>query len=514
MKLLFFYLIFSFMFLLGCNKKSPTKSEPDPETFLTPQQVIGNIMRGINIGNTLEPPDEGGWNNGPLQEYYFDDYESAGFTCIRIPVKWGTHTSESSPFNIDPSWIDRVEQVVDWGLERDLYIIINGHHEDWLKNDYSPANQARYDSIWSQISVRFKDKSPRLMFEMINEPYGMTLDQINDLNFRILSIIRKTNPRRIVIYSGHGWSALDDMLAAAIPDDDYLMAYWHAYNPWSFAGEGNGIWGSEADRNAIHSMFQQAANWSNAHNIPVIISEFGAIHDCDYNSRMIHYYTYVEAAVENNIAFQAWDDGGWFRIYERDSRTWPEVKDILINTFPEGPDLLQTIVAGDSAVVLTWQNRSTGNTGMVVERGAGNTDFTKVAELEAGIARYIDSGIVDNGVYYYRIISVFSDHPDMYSYPVRVSISGNQGTRSPYHGTPFQIPATIQAEDYDIGGEGLTYHDTGALNIPGDYRPNEGVDIEERNDGGFHIGYIESGEWVEYTINVPNTAEYNITVFT
>ena len=197
MKLLFFYLIFSFMFLLGCNKKSPTKSEPDPETFLTPQQVIGNIMRGINIGNTLEPPDEGGWNNGPLQEYYFDDYESAGFTCIRIPVKWGTHTSESSPFNIDPSWIDRVEQVVDWGLERDLYIIINGHHEDWLKNDYSPANQARYDSIWSQISGRFKDKSPRLMFEMINEPYGLTLEQINDLNFRILSIIRKTNPETI-----------------------------------------------------------------------------------------------------------------------------------------------------------------------------------------------------------------------------------------------------------------------------------------------------------------------------
>ena len=50
---------------------------------LTPAEAIEMIPRGINMGNTLEPEYEGGWNNGPAQEYYFDDYVAAGFQCVR-----------------------------------------------------------------------------------------------------------------------------------------------------------------------------------------------------------------------------------------------------------------------------------------------------------------------------------------------------------------------------------------------------------------------------------------------
>jgi len=414
-------LIISLMVVSGCGEKSPTKSEPDPESFLTPQQVLPNIMRGINIGNTLEPPDEAGWNAGPLQEYYFDDYKEAGFTCIRIPVRWGPHTAESSPFEVGSAWMARIEQVVDWGLERGLYLIINGHHEEWLKNDFSQENQTRYDSIWSQIAVRFKDKSPRLMFEMINEPQGLTIEQVDALNSRLLSIIRKSNPRRIVILSGNGWSALEDMMNAAIPDDDYLMAYWHAYNPWSFAGEGNGTWGNENDRHAIYEMFALAAAWSQSHNIPVMISEFGAIHACDYNSRMIHYYTYVEAAIDNNVAFMAWDDDGGFKIYEREDRLWPEVKDILIHGYPDGPDKLM-VQQNFTDAVLHWQNRTSQNNGIVIERGNDNFRFSEVAQLSADIVQYTDTTTVSDSTYYYRVISKMDDGTDKYSYPVRISL--------------------------------------------------------------------------------------------
>ena len=150
---------------------------------LTPKEAVSQMGRGINIGNTLEPPTEGAWNNGPLQEYYFDDYRDGGFSTVRIPVRWDQHTSTAAPFGISDSWMKRVEQVVDWGLERDLFVIINGHHEDWLKQDYGNPNlRARYDSIWVQIADRFKDKSDKLLFEIINEPYGMTDEEVDDLN--------------------------------------------------------------------------------------------------------------------------------------------------------------------------------------------------------------------------------------------------------------------------------------------------------------------------------------------
>ena len=96
---------------------------------LTPQQAVAEMGRGINLGNTLEPPREGEWNNGPAQESFFDAYVEAGFSNIRIPVRWDLHTGNSAPYVINSTWMNRVEQVLDWGLERGFYITLNGHHE-------------------------------------------------------------------------------------------------------------------------------------------------------------------------------------------------------------------------------------------------------------------------------------------------------------------------------------------------------------------------------------------------
>ncbi len=85
--------------------------------------------------------------------------------------------------------------------------------------------------------------------------------------------------------------------------------------------------------------------------------------------------------------------------------------------------------------------------------------------------------------------------------------------QSPYLGIPIQLPATLQAEDYDLGGEGVAYHDTTAGNVFGAYRPTEDVDvgaIPSGSGGGYHIGNLANGEWAEYTVNVPATQSYEV----
>jgi hypothetical protein len=476
-----------------------------------PAVAIREMGRGINVGNTLEPPREGGWNNGPLQEYYFDDYRDAGFATVRIPVRWDEHTGRSAPFAVADSWMNRVEQVVDWGLQRGLYIIINGHHEDWLKEGYGNASlRARYDSIWVQIAERFRDKPDRLVFEIINEPFGMSVPQVDDLNSRILSIIRKTNPTRLVIFSGNEYSGADQLISAAVPDpdDEYLLAYFHSYNPWDFGGEAEGTWGTESDRRQLADEFKRVADWSDATGIPVMISEFGAVRQADYNSRMYHYASYVEEALLNGFAFQVWDDGGNFEIYERDERTWNEIKDILIRTYPEGPTRLNVQVVEDSLVLLSWENRPVPITGISVERSLNGREFAKISDLSAGSTRFIDSTLVPGFDYYYRVIAHFATADDRYSYPVTVYVTPI--SRSSFNGAPAPVPGVIEAEDYDVGGEGLTYHDTDRENVSGAYRPDEAVDIEERADGGFQVAYVETGEWIEYTVNVEEAGEYTI----
>ncbi len=84
----------------------------------------------------------------------------------------------------------------------------------------------------------------------------------------------------------------------------------------------------------------------------------------------------------------------------------------------------------------------------------------------------------------------------------------------PYLGSAFVLPTKIEAEDFDAGGEGVAYHDVDAGNNGGQYRPAEGVDIEVCGDtgGGYDIGWLAPGEWLEYTISVPTAGDYTFDV--
>ncbi|MCG9792830.1 CBM96 family carbohydrate-binding protein [Flavobacterium algicola] len=76
------------------------------------------------------------------------------------------------------------------------------------------------------------------------------------------------------------------------------------------------------------------------------------------------------------------------------------------------------------------------------------------------------------------------------------------------------LPGTVEAENFDYdsmkNGEGRVYHDLNATNTGGAYRMMDGVDIEAIVGGGNNLTSIESGEWLTYTVSVPETAVYSI----
>lgn len=86
------------------------------------------------------------------------------------------------------------------------------------------------------------------------------------------------------------------------------------------------------------------------------------------------------------------------------------------------------------------------------------------------------------------------------------------GGSTPYGGTPRAIPGTVEIEDFDLGGEGVAYHDMTAQNEFGIYRPNEGVDIGPTSDngGGFNTESSEATEWLLYSVNVATTGLYTV----
>ncbi|MBN2762840.1 MAG: family 16 glycosylhydrolase [Bacteroidales bacterium] len=71
------------------------------------------------------------------------------------------------------------------------------------------------------------------------------------------------------------------------------------------------------------------------------------------------------------------------------------------------------------------------------------------------------------------------------------------------------IPGVIYSVNFDTGGEGIAYHDASAENEGTGSRQDEGVDTET-NDGGENVGWIETGEWLEYSVIVGYSGTYDI----
>jgi hypothetical protein len=80
--------------------------------------------------------------------------------------------------------------------------------------------------------------------------------------------------------------------------------------------------------------------------------------------------------------------------------------------------------------------------------------------------------------------------------------------RSPYKS--LSIPGTIEAEDFDTGCNGVSYSDAEVANLGGQYRMLDGVDIEVCGEGGYDVGWIATAEWMEYTLNVATTGDYQL----
>jgi O-glycosyl hydrolase len=97
------------------------------------------------------------------------------------------------------------------------------------------------------------------------------------------------------------------------------------------------------------------------------------------------------------------------------------------------------------------------------------------------------------------------------STPVSVTVSPPSVGSTPFSGAPMAVPGTIEAEQFDNGGEGVAYHDLSAGNSGGQYRATD-VDIEATTDvnGGYDVGWIYPGEWLNYTINVTTAGTYTL----
>ncbi|GAA4304721.1 glycoside hydrolase family 5 protein [Aestuariibaculum suncheonense] len=367
--------------------------------------MVEKMGRGINLGNVLSAPIEGNWAPA-FTESYFQDVATAGFTTVRIPMDFfgtrtngdtsvyskdantsGNYNGSAADYIVNSAYLDRIEQVINWGLNQNLVVILD-FHGNTLKSEYietfsetikengidvqntlythptsakRAADNDKFRAIWSQIANRLKNYSYDLIFEIINEPYfNISANEMDTINTDIISIIRASggnNPSRNIIITGGGansWQAPLQVSPTILTGDSYLIPTFHYYLPFKFTSSSRDnvndveTWGSQEDKYIVDYHFEQVQTWAQNNNLPVLLGEFGADNEGGYNystmtygnfggpenaSRVAYHEYLAEKAISLGFAFTAWDAGDESNktIYKVSDRSWVEdVKDALL----------------------------------------------------------------------------------------------------------------------------------------------------------------------------------------
>ncbi|MCR4741426.1 MAG: glycoside hydrolase family 5 protein [Treponema sp.] len=352
------------------------------------KETVSRMITGWNLGNTLDANNgsraglssETCWSQPKTTKEMIDGLAKSGIKTIRIPVSWSNHIIDKN-YTIDPKWMARVKEIVDWAIENDMYVILNSHHDVYHSNTTMPYGKGYYPSsknydesaaflrnLWSQISLAFnKGYDEHLIFETLNEPRlrGTSqewwfdasrkesldaADVLNKFNQLIVDTIRSSkgnNANRCIMVPGLAASPNSALVKEfIIPKDkkaDHLIISVHMYTPYSFAMESPGqtVFTERLKNELAQTMISLDKKFVQ-NGYPVVIGEYGATNKNNLEERVKWFEFFNSFARKHGMTAVLWDNGSYqvsgtdynekYGFYNRRNQTWyfPEILDAIL----------------------------------------------------------------------------------------------------------------------------------------------------------------------------------------
>ncbi|MGB5321120.1 cellulase family glycosylhydrolase, partial [Lutimonas sp.] len=423
------------------------------------------------IGKTKTDEFFDAWLANHVTKTDIDSLAKWGFNSVRLPMHYNLFTLpiESEPVAGQNTWLDKgftmVDELLDWCEANQMYLILDlhaapgGQGANAAISDYdtdkpslweSEENRAKTVALWAKLAERYKDEPWIGGYDLLNEVNwnlpGGTM--LRTLYEEITSEIRKVDTDHIIFIEGN-WFAND--FTGLTPAWDNNMVYsFHKY--WSFNDQASIQW---------------VLDLREAENVPLWMGEAGE------NSN-----TWFQEAIslfeKNGI--------GW---------SWWPMKRIETTVSP------YSIEFSDG-----YKN--------ILEYWRGN--IAKPSEADAYAAMMELANNTNSSKCEY--------HRDVHDAQFRQIITDDT--------KPFsqqKIPGTIHMSEYDMGKNNFAYYDIDAANYQlstnqfqawnsgWTYR-NDGVDIEKNTDdvnsNGYHVGFTNKGEWINYTVQIEESAVYKL----
>ena len=355
----------------------PLGASAEELTGMTAMEIVSQMGIGWNLGNTFDAHNgrkvsvsshETTWGNPRVTRELIHKVKEAGFKTIRIPVTWYPQLSNDGKYTINPDFLARVREVVDWAYEEGLFVIINVHHEDkWLnvKNldtDYEKIG-VQLGAIWSQIADYFADYDQHLIFEGMNEPRmkGTSVEwngneagyaAVNYLAQVFVDTVRGNgkghNGERALMIPGYAASSSSAVMTKIrIPqwngaNAENIIVSVHCYTPYDFCLADTQVNFNrlyQTHTTEINMIFYNIKGHFLSKGIPVVIGETGATNKDNPVARENWAYYMGKQAASFGVPIVIWDNGhngnsggechAWIERRGEEISPWPTVLEAL-----------------------------------------------------------------------------------------------------------------------------------------------------------------------------------------
>ena len=311
---------------------------------------MGNSMEAVILTDDVLSGNETSWGNAMITKQLVDSIKEAGFNTVRLPVAWSHQFDDEATYDINYEWKLRVEEVVNYILDNDMYVIMNIHWDGgWLDHPFYENQDElneRQEIMWKQIAKFFRDYDDHLLFAGTNEvhiegeygePSTENVEVQNSFNQTFVNTVRATGGRnayRHLVVQTYNTNISQGISYFEVPEDeieDRLHVEVHFYDPYQFTLDANSgvyLWGEANAGSSAHSgwgdedwvddIFGQVKTHFVDQGYPVILGEYaaslrsnlsGAAYDQHIESRN-YYLNYVtKTALKNDMVPVYWDNG-------------------------------------------------------------------------------------------------------------------------------------------------------------------------------------------------------------
>jgi endoglucanase len=315
------------------------------------------FSRGINLTGWFQVDSPGQIQFTRFTRHDIEDIKSLGCDVIRLPVNLHSMTSGSPAYTLDPLYVSFLDSVINWCEDLQIYLIIDNHSFDPNVNT-SPDIGTILIRVWSQTASHLKDRSDYILYEILNEPHGITTSAWGTIQNQVIGAIREKDTRHTIVVGGSGYNSYNELANLPVYSDNNLLYTFHFYDPFVFTHQGaswtnpsmeplsgvpfpydagrmpecpgplKGTWiesslnsyPSEGTVTHIKQLTDIAVKFRNDRNVKIFCGEFGVyIPNCNNADRYYWYEAVRQYFEEKDIPWTTWDYKGSFGLFNQGS---------------------------------------------------------------------------------------------------------------------------------------------------------------------------------------------------